>query len=664
MHNAQTGFFALACGLILLSGCTQSNTAPDSGTKTIEIKNSAFSPNPIYVKTGESVKFINNDSVTHTVSFPIFGTDETLNPGQTTTVNFPNVGEFEFSCTIHPAMKGKITVGKTQEGPSAVGQALGTSIKKIESAPDAVALLPEPVRVATIGAKASPGYSPPASTGIRPTKKLWSVKNLDASWSGTFTQPKVADIDEDGKNEIISALMSADPTESCATVINQGIYAWTGAGILKSGFPVYLNRLDFPGLCGYLSIVGVGNVIGGSKQEIVAATGRTTYGGGIYVISATGQILTEIEVDGGFSGIDHLHAVLSDLDNDGKMEIIATEDVFSGEQTIMDIWHGDGTRFPGWPVTLPGKANKEPAIAVLNGEKTIVISVSVTVSRNHFLPKVMAFNTDGTLRWSTDGRYDDFPVSSLVIADIDGTEPNKKEILVKTLNAYNYLEELLILSENGTILSRWLSGGWSYDYSAVAGDLDKDGQMEIIYHSNHKVYVTDYQGNLKPGFPRFIWDGSPQNPYSDCSGGNQDPRTPPYCYLTQLGVGDLSGDGFPDIYGLALNNFRTGSAGDHQYAIFAFDRFGNTLPGFPYPLVNETEIPLSWTWGEKYVPTFADIDNDGIADVVTSKGWGKIEAFTVGKRYKPELAIFPQYGVDEQNTKEIVKPLEYGTIPP
>ena len=72
----------------------------------------AFSPNPITIKVGDSVKWTNNDTIVHTSTANNGQWNSgILNPGQSfTTPAFTTAGSFQYHCTIHPGMVGTVTV--------------------------------------------------------------------------------------------------------------------------------------------------------------------------------------------------------------------------------------------------------------------------------------------------------------------------------------------------------------------------------------------------------------------------------------------------------------------------------------------------------------------------------------------------------------------------
>lgn len=87
---------------------------PTATTVTVSIKNFSFNPSSLTIKTGTKVTWINNDSAPHTVTSDsgIALNSATLSPGQSYSHTFTNIGTENYHCTIHPMMKGKITVTK------------------------------------------------------------------------------------------------------------------------------------------------------------------------------------------------------------------------------------------------------------------------------------------------------------------------------------------------------------------------------------------------------------------------------------------------------------------------------------------------------------------------------------------------------------------------
>lgn len=79
----------------------------------ITAQNFAFSPAVVTVKMGTTVTWTNEDSAPHTVADKPNGDmfkSNTLNQGQSYSFTFNKAGEYDYFCTIHPNMTGKVIV--------------------------------------------------------------------------------------------------------------------------------------------------------------------------------------------------------------------------------------------------------------------------------------------------------------------------------------------------------------------------------------------------------------------------------------------------------------------------------------------------------------------------------------------------------------------------
>ncbi len=95
----------------VLSGCTQQQSPSPIAGNTITIKNFAFNPSTITIKVGENVTWINEDSASHQVKEDAgLFESSTLGTGQSYTYIFTTAGTYNYICTIHPSMKGKVIV--------------------------------------------------------------------------------------------------------------------------------------------------------------------------------------------------------------------------------------------------------------------------------------------------------------------------------------------------------------------------------------------------------------------------------------------------------------------------------------------------------------------------------------------------------------------------
>ena len=78
----------------------------------------AYVPNPAEMKAGESVTWTNGDSQIHTVTSGAVGAEDSgsvfdsgiLSPKATFDFTFDTAGEYDYYCTLHPQMFGKVVV--------------------------------------------------------------------------------------------------------------------------------------------------------------------------------------------------------------------------------------------------------------------------------------------------------------------------------------------------------------------------------------------------------------------------------------------------------------------------------------------------------------------------------------------------------------------------
>ena len=77
----------------------------------VKIASFAFAPPSVTVKAGTTVKWTNEDTVSHTITADdgSWGSGS-LGKGQSFSQVFTQAGTFTYYCTIHPSMKGTVVV--------------------------------------------------------------------------------------------------------------------------------------------------------------------------------------------------------------------------------------------------------------------------------------------------------------------------------------------------------------------------------------------------------------------------------------------------------------------------------------------------------------------------------------------------------------------------
>ncbi len=106
----------VTCSVLLLAAAIQSTGAsparPSEGSgTTIDIRNFTFNGQTVTVSAGARVTWVNHDDVPHKIvstdkkfSSPVLDTDGRFS------YTFTAAGTYEYFCSIHPMMRGKVIV--------------------------------------------------------------------------------------------------------------------------------------------------------------------------------------------------------------------------------------------------------------------------------------------------------------------------------------------------------------------------------------------------------------------------------------------------------------------------------------------------------------------------------------------------------------------------
>lgn len=98
---------------VILFGCGAAKNGQTSGVavaeNTVVVQDHKFQPAEITIQKGNSVTWVNRDSVAHTVTGKDFDSGR-LNMDQTFQKTFNETGTFEYYCKPHPYMIGKVIV--------------------------------------------------------------------------------------------------------------------------------------------------------------------------------------------------------------------------------------------------------------------------------------------------------------------------------------------------------------------------------------------------------------------------------------------------------------------------------------------------------------------------------------------------------------------------
>jgi hypothetical protein len=275
--------------------------------------------------------------------------------------------------------------------------------------------------------------------------------------------------------------------------------------------------------------------------------------------------------------------VLSDLDDDGTLEIIAPN---QWGNTI-EVFDYLGNNFPGWPKTtgenpIDKKAVSMPVVVDLDndGDKEIVIGLE---------GGIYIWNSDGTNYLSQNpinlnipsGERLDCPV---IAADIDND--GFFEILFMSIR--NTTGYIYTIEANGDLVTGWANDNhsialsiasqtWAWPPAFVCGDIDMDGDIEVVVADAGMLKVWNNQGN--PVLNKEI-------PTLQCQ------------YLQPL-IADVDGTDNECEIIIPTN----------EGLIYAYKLSGESVIGWPLTTGSTTSIPL-----------IDDIDNDAKNEIIAASG--------------------------------------------
>jgi plastocyanin len=115
MQRVMIPFVALlALAALLLTGQTSGAVraaANPAASASVTIDNFNFAPNTVTIAVGTTVVWTNQDDVPHNVTNPDKAfKSPTLDTGEKWEYTFKQAGTFNYYCTIHPKMTGKVVV--------------------------------------------------------------------------------------------------------------------------------------------------------------------------------------------------------------------------------------------------------------------------------------------------------------------------------------------------------------------------------------------------------------------------------------------------------------------------------------------------------------------------------------------------------------------------
>ncbi|MEP6594187.1 MAG: cupredoxin family copper-binding protein [Acidobacteriota bacterium] len=106
------GIFASALCLALCTIAVAAGDRPTPKTHTVTIEGMTFQPDVLTVASGDTVVWVNKDLVAHTATASTAGgfDSKLIAPDTSWKLTVRKKGEFAYTCTYHPTMKGTLRV--------------------------------------------------------------------------------------------------------------------------------------------------------------------------------------------------------------------------------------------------------------------------------------------------------------------------------------------------------------------------------------------------------------------------------------------------------------------------------------------------------------------------------------------------------------------------
>lgn len=323
---------------------------------------------------------------------------------------------------------------------------------------------------------------------------------------------------------------------------------------------------------------------------------------------------------------------IGDLYGDGQLAVITVTRKAGGPNylTCYSMSDEDGDRRPDirWQRAMVTSCDQPAILSDLDGDGRL----EIIVYSDYTSTGIQVYDTEGNLRCSFNaGKYSGSPA----IADLDG-DTHKEIIVGNPDGVYIYRKDGTPFSDN-PVFSR---PGTYFNSAAIVCDLDSDGEKEIVisgvdkqastpgYGTTSPVFALKADGTLLPG-----WDGSQIVRYSANWSNNKkiavcDMNRDGRIEVVSIGMDDMkiwNNDGsvlrsitFPEVRGTGGvapiladvdgdNQAEVIVAKDYEYAkyIWAYKLDGTMASGFPVHTLTKF----------KGSPLVTDIDGDGINEL-------------------------------------------------
>jgi M6 family metalloprotease-like protein len=323
--------------------------------------------------------------------------------------------------------------------------------------------------------------------------------------------------------------------------------------------------------------IALGDVSGDANLEVVAAA----HDGKVRVYSSAGALLATMATG------DRILAapVLSDLDGDGKKEII----VGSTDMRLY-AWRGDGGLMPGFPAYIGTEIRATAAVTDTVRPQIVLLSGD---------GRLFLFNPDGSVAGGFPVVLSNSPFYAKAQPLVgDFNRDGSREIAVIAGGEHDY--RLYVVGLDGTV--RFQSREFirsPFAGTLAAADANGDQQIDFLAASMNDLFGINHNANPVTNYP-FSEDST--YAVTELAGNWIITYDVYFQYASSPVVADIDNDGASDVV-----------IGSPRYGLLGFNgRTGKPLEFFP----------LMATAGISAVPLVVDLDRDGDVELAAGSDSG------------------------------------------